>query len=219
VADPEPHSRECYARQATQRGGYFHPWKRVLGGPDPEAGFDLVLQELLATRPRVLEAGCGHGPDAARSGGLSASWTAYDRQPELLDLAARAAPQAELVLWDGKGGVPDALLGPFDLIVSRRGPTSVIPHLPTFAAPDARFLYIGPRLDVPEVPRRLSEIGWDLLGEWRTRVRAWLPSEADYLLRCEFMNEVPDRELWQRDAGPRGLPYFEERYTVLAAAE
>jgi SAM-dependent methyltransferase len=218
MTDPEPHSREWYARQARERGGYFHPWNRALGGPEPEQVFDLLLQGLLATRPRVLEAGCGHGPDAARFGGLSASWTAYDRQPELLDLAASTAPEANYVLWDGKGRVPDVLQGPFDLIVSRRGPTSVIEHLPTFAAPGARFLYVGPRLDVPEVPQRLSTAGWVLLGEWRTRVRAWLPGEADYLLRCEFMNETPDPEAWQRDADPRGLPYFEERYTVLAAA-
>lgn len=218
MTDPEPHSQGWYARQATERGGYVHPWQRVLDGPDPESTFDLLLQGLLATRPRVLEAGCGHGPDAARFGPLSAGWTAYDRQPELLALAARNAPEASSVMWDGKGGVPDALKGPFDLIVSRRGPTSVIAHLPAVAAPGARFLYVGPRLDVPAVPQRLSAAGWAILGEWRTRVRAWLPTEADDRLRREFMSEAPDPEAW-RSAQERGLPYHEERYTVLAAAE
>lgn len=101
--------------------------------------------------------------------------------------------------------------------MSRRGPTGVILHLPAVAAPGARFLYVGPELDVPQVGARLSEIGWAVLGEWRERVRGWLPTEQDYLLRCEFMNRTPDPDLW-KTATERGLPYFEERYNVLAGA-
>jgi SAM-dependent methyltransferase len=216
---PEPHSRDWYAKQAHERGGYVHPWQRVLDGPEPETTFDSLLLELLNSRPHVLEAGCGHGPDAHKFGSLAGSWTAYDRQPELLELAVQNAPDARFFLWDGKSTVPAELEGPFDLIVSRRGPTSVIGQLPAVAAPGARFLYIGPRLDVPEVPERLSEVGWAVLGEWRTRVRAWLPTEADYLLRCEFMNQTPEPDVWRQGKTARGLPYFEERYTVLAAAE
>ena len=219
MTDPEPHSREWYALHARQRGGYGHPWARVLDGPEPETTFTALLESFLGPAVRVLEAGCGHGPDAARYAAQAACWTAYDRQPELLELAGRNAPNAHLTLWDGRGGLPAGLEGTFDLIVSRRGPTSVIPHLPALAAPGARFLYVGPRLDVPQVGIRLADIGWALLGEWRERVRGWLPSEADYLLRCEFMNLAPDPAIWQRQATTRGLPYFEERYTVLAAAE
>ena len=219
MADPEPHSREWYALQARERGGYVHPWARVLDGPEPETTFTALLESSLGPAVRVLEAGCGHGPDAARYATQAACWTAYDSQSELLELAAANAPAATVVLWDGRGGVPAALAGPHDLIVSRRGPTSVIPHLPALAAPGARFLYVGPRLDVPQVGTRLAEIGWAVLGEWRERVRGWLPSEADYLLRCEFMDLAPDPSIWQREATARGLSYFEERYTVLAAAE
>ena len=63
---PEPHSREWYALQARERGGYNHPWKRTLDGPEPETTFTSVLESLLRPETRVLEAGCGHGPDAAR---------------------------------------------------------------------------------------------------------------------------------------------------------
>lgn len=217
MTGPEPHSRAWYARQAEKHGGYVHPWKRRLDGPEPEATFGSLLESLLASGVRVLEAGCGHGPDATRYAGHAASWTAYDHQPELLALARRNAPAAHLHLWDGRVPVPAALGGPFDLIMSRRGPTGVILHLPALAAPGARFLYVGPELDVPQVSARLSEIGWAVLGEWRERVLGWLPTEEDYLLRCEFMNRTPDPDLW-KTATERGLPYFEERYTVLAGA-
>lgn len=211
-----PHSREWYARLARELGGYRHPWTRVLDGPDPELTFDALLLEHLTPETRVLEAGCGHGPDAARFGPSCTRWAAYDREPELLTLARENAPHAEFHLWDGKGGVPEALRGPFDLIVSRRGPTGVIPHLPTVAAAGARFLYVGPHLDVPRVPERLRAVGWAALGEWRVSVRARVPTREDWLLRCEFMGEAARREDWEAKATPRGLSYREERYIVLA---
>lgn len=212
----QPHSREWYARLARELGGSRHPWTRVLDGPDPELTFDALLADLLRPETRVLEAGCGHGPDALRFGGQCVRWAAYDRQPELLDVARATAPHAEFHLWDGKGKVPPVLHGPFDLIVSRRGPTSVIHHLNAMAAPDARFLYVGPRLEVPRVPKRLAAVGWELLGEWRVSVRAWTPQWADWQIRREFMGGAARREDWDAQATERGMPYREERYVALA---
>jgi cyclopropane fatty-acyl-phospholipid synthase-like methyltransferase len=34
--------------------------------PEPETTFTSILESLLEPNMRVLEAGCGHGPDAAR---------------------------------------------------------------------------------------------------------------------------------------------------------
>lgn len=212
-----PRSREWYGRLARELGGYRHPWARVLDGPDPEGIFDALLVGLLTPHTRVLEAGCGHGPDAARFGPAGARWVGYDFTPELLELARVNAPEAEFHLWDGRGEVPPTLRGPFDLIVSRRGPTSVIPHLPVLAAPDARFVYVGQTLDAPQVPERLGQIGWDVLGEWRVSVRAWVPTWADWEVRCSFMGIEAIRTDWDAHATPRGMPYREERYVVLAA--
>ncbi|GGM09592.1 class I SAM-dependent methyltransferase [Deinococcus aerophilus] len=212
----QPHSRAWYARLAAELGGYCHPWIRVLDGPDPELIFDTTLQTLLHPATRVLEAGCGHGPDALRFGGQCARWVAYDRQPELLELARAGAPHAVCHLWDGKGEVPQGLCGPFDLIVSRRGPTSVIDHLPAVAASDARFLYVGPRLDVPRVSERLAAVAWTIQAEWRVSVRAWAPTWDDWQTRCGFMTEPALREDWDAHATERGMPYREERYIVLA---
>lgn len=216
---PEPHSRAWYAEQARTRGGYVHPWTKSLDGPDPEGLFDTLLAGLLHPGARVLEAGCGHGPDAVRFGAGVGHWTGYDRQPELLGLARQNAPDARFVLWDGRGEVPAELHGPFDLIVSRRGPTGVVPHLPALAAPEARYLYVGPGWDVPRHRERLAVIGWRPLFEAHTRTRAWLPSPSDYALMCEFNSLEADPAHWAAHTTPRGLPYFEERVTVLAAAD
>lgn len=191
----------------------------MLGGPDPELTFDALLAGRLGPGVRVLEAGCGHGPDAARFGAQAGRWVAYDRQPELLALARANAPHAEFYLWDGRGSVPDPLRGPFDLIVSRRGPTGVIDHLPAVVAPDARLLYVGPTLDVPHVPERLAAVSWAIHGEWRVSVRAWAPTWEDWTTRCECMGEEARPEDWETRATARGLAYREERYVVLAGAQ
>lgn len=212
-----PHSRAWYARLARESGGYSHPWARTLDGPDPELTFDALLAERLNPHTRVLEAGCGHGPDAARFGPQCARWVAYDWVPELLEQARSNAPQAEFHLWDGKGAVPTGLRGPFDLIVSRRGPTSVIDHLNAMAAPGAHFLYVGPRLDVPRVPERLAAVNWQVLAEWHVSVQAWIPGWADWQLRCEWMGETVCSDDWAAHADARGMAYREERHVVLAA--
>ncbi|ULH17988.1 class I SAM-dependent methyltransferase (plasmid) [Deinococcus sp. KNUC1210] len=213
----ESHSREWYARLAQQQDGYRHPWQRTMDAPDPELTFDALLMTYLHPDVQVLEAGCGHGPDAVRFGRDCARWVAYDFQPLLLNQARQHAPHAEFHLWDGKGDVPPGLRGPFDLIVSRRGPTSVIRHLPSVAAPGATFLYVGPRLEVPQVPERLQQVGWEIVGESRVCVQAYTPSWEDWQLRCQFMGEHAEREEWESKVTGRGMPYKEERYIVIAS--
>jgi len=75
----QAHSREWYARLARELGGYRHPWRHEPDGPPPEGVFDVLLEDSLGLDVRVLEAGCGHGPDAARHAGRVAVWTAYDQ--------------------------------------------------------------------------------------------------------------------------------------------
>ncbi|WP_245808510.1 hypothetical protein [Deinococcus hopiensis] len=100
--------------------------------------------------------------------------------------------------------------------MSRRGPTSVILHLPAVTAPGARFLYVGPELEVPRVPERLTAVGWRVLAEYRVSVRAWAPIWEDWATHCEWQGEAARREDWEQRAAARGLAYREERYVVLA---
>ena len=217
----QPHSREWYAQIARDLGTYQHPWTRHLDGPDPELTYDALLSTLLSGDMWVLEAGCADGKDAARYGPHTSAWVGYDRESGFLDAARRSAPNATFVIWDGQGKVPGALRGPFNLIVSRRGPTSVIDHLPALAAPGARFLYVGPdALNAPVQTRtRLKAVGWTVLGEWSLQVRAWLPTEDDDRARSAFLGESHDPERWATDAEARGRAYWEERWLVLAAAQ
>ncbi|BDP43214.1 hypothetical protein DAETH_31830 [Deinococcus aetherius] len=94
----------------------------------------------------------------------------------------------------------------------------MIRHLPAVAAPGARFLYVGPTLDVPQVPERLAAVGWAVHGEWRVSVRAWAPTWEDWATRCTWMGEEARREDWEARATARGLAYREERDVVLAGA-
>lgn len=100
--------------------------------------------------------------------------------------------------------------------MSRRGPTSVILRLPELAAPQAHFLYVGPRLHVPQVPERLQAVGWEVLGEWRAAVLAYAHTWADWQTRCKWMGEEARQSDWDAQAGAEGMPYHEERYVVLA---
>ncbi|AZI43069.1 SAM-dependent methyltransferase [Deinococcus psychrotolerans] len=215
----KPHSREWYSKIARELGTYDHPWKRHTDGPDPELIYDALLSNLIAGGMWVLEAGCADGKDAARFGSYAAAWTGYDREEEFIKIARQKVPQAAFAVWDGKSELSMMLRGPYDLVVSRRGPTSVIDHLPEVAAPEARFLYVGPTLDSPRVPDKLSAIGWTILGEWHTRVRTWLPTEEDDRARSEFLGEDHDPERWQAESEVRGRMYWEERQTILAAAK
>ena len=216
----QPHSREWYAQIARELGTYQHPWTRHLDGPDPELTYDALLSAVLSGDMWVLEAGCADGKDAARFGPHASAWVGYDREPGFLDAAQQNAPDAAFTVWDGKGEIPSALRGPFDLIVSRRGPTSVIDHLSALAAPGARFLYVGPdALNAPALARAcLEAIGWTVLGEWSLRVRAWLPTEDDDRARSAFLGEDHDPERWAATAETRGRAYWEERSVLLAAA-
>lgn len=211
-------AHERYTRLARELGGYFHPWERTLAGPDPDLTFDLLLSDLLTPQTRVLEAGCGHGPDAMRFGRNAAAWVAYDFVPELLQQARANAPHAQFHLWNGKNEIPAALSGPFDLIVSRRGPTSVILRMPELAASDAQFLYVGPRLEVPQVPERLQTVGWEIVGQWRVSVLAYAPTLHDWQTRCEWMEAPCERADWNKYATAQGMPYHEERLIVSAKA-
>ncbi len=212
-----PQSREWYAKLARDLGTHRRPWKRHLDGPDPELIYDALLSNLLGSGMWVLEAGCGDGQDAARFGAYAAAWTGYDHDLKLIERARQQVPQAAFVVWQGEGELSMMLRGPYDLIVSRRGPTEVIAHLPEVAAPEARFLYVGERTN--SAAEQLGVVGWSVLGEWHTRVRAWLPSEADDRARSEFLGQDHDPERWATEAEARGRLYWEERQTVLAAAK
>ncbi len=135
----KPHSRAWYVQLAAQTGIYEYPWTQVLSAPSGETLFDALLEELLTPEAHMLEAGCGHGRDAQRYAGRVQSYTGYDFTPVYVARARENVPEAEFVLWDSScEPVPESFERRFDLVFSRRGPTSVVLHLPELCAPGAR---------------------------------------------------------------------------------
>ena len=123
----EPHSREWYAAIP---GDYVLPWKQDLLGVSGETMFVALLEQHILAAKSVLEAGCAGGRDAALYAPKVKSWMGYDFAPQFLETArARQLPNATFIDWDsGHEGIPNDISAraPFDLIFSRRGPTSVI---------------------------------------------------------------------------------------------
>jgi len=219
VMTPTPHSQGWYVSLADQHGRYEHPWKQRLLGPGGEDLYTSLLEAHLAPNARVLEAGCGHGPDAARYAPRVARWVGYDFAPGFLETARREVPGAEFVVWhSGREAPPTTVRPPFDLIVSRRGPTSVIDHLGVLAAPGASFLYVGPGGDdlATRVRTRLAANGVVPAAEWTVRARGFLPTFEDYALRCAYNSSEPSRAEWEAGATDEGLCFVEERFVCLA---
>ncbi|WP_051964699.1 hypothetical protein [Deinococcus misasensis] len=190
-------------------------------GPSGEDLYTHLLQASLKPDSKVLEAGCAHGPDAVEHVNQVALWTGYDWMEDFLKVSREKVPSGRFVCWDGKTQVPEVLQGSYNLLVSRRGPTSFLNHLQTFAAPEALVLCIYPTSEVRQkVLDRLQEAGADLLGEWTFRVRGHLPEFQDFVLHQRWNADERTmqalKEEWSLQATKHGFPFFEERYIVQA---
>ncbi|GGJ22564.1 hypothetical protein GCM10008938_05990 [Deinococcus roseus] len=107
--------------------------------------------------------------------------------------------------------------GRYDLLVSRRGPTSFLNHLPVFAAPRAEVLCIYPSEEVrTKVLQQLENAGAEVLGEWTFRTRGHLPTLNDLVLYQRWNGDERSAEqlqdLWDPRASDQGYPIIEERY-------
>ena len=218
----KPHSRAWYAQLAAETGRYEYPWTQVLTAPSGETLFDTLLEEFLTPERRVLEAGCGHGRDARRYARRVRSYTGYDFTPAYVGRARQNAPQAEFVLWDSsREPVPEHLRGRFDLVISRRGPTSVISHLPELCAPGACVLCLHPNDGSVKarVRERLAGVGLATDAQWHTHIKGFLPTLEDFVSYRRFHGDERASEAlvaqWRKGAEPRGFPMEERRYIYL----
>ncbi len=224
----KPHSRVWYAQLAAETGAYEYPWTQVLTAPSGEVLFDTLLEELLTPECDVLEAGCGHGLDAQKYAQRVRSYTGYDFTLAFLERAKQNAPQAEFVLWDSScEPTPEAFKGRFDLVVSRRGPTSVILHLRQLCSPGAHVLCLHPDDGVNEgateerIGERLAQVGLTPDAEWHTCIKGFLPTLEDFILYRRFHGDARAPEAlcaeWDEgaDKGKGGFLMEERRYMYL----
>ena len=212
----KPHSKAWYAELAAKTGVYEYPWTQVLSAPSGEALFDALLENLLTPELNVLEAGCGHGRDAGRYAPRVKSYTGYDFTPAYVERARKDVPRAAFVVWDSsREPVPD--FGQrFDLIISRRGPTSVISHLPELCAPGAHVFSVHPGDGETRVKERLMQADLEPDAEWHVRVKGFLPTFKDFTAYRQFHGD--ERTLdeleaeWDEGKGAEGFPTEERRY-------
>ncbi len=218
----KPHSRAWYAQLAAETGVYEYPWTQVLSAPSGETLFDTLLEGLLTPEVHVLEAGCGHGRDAQRYAGRVRSYTGYDFIPAYVTRARENVPEAEFVVWDSsREPVPERFKGRFDLVFSRRGPTSVVLHLLELCAPGARVLCVHPEDGTVEarVRERLAGVGLAPDAQWQVRVNGFLPTLEDFVLYRRFHDDERTPEAlgaeWNEGAERQGFPIEERRYIWL----
>lgn len=217
----QPHSREWCAAIP---GDYAHPWTQDLLEVSSEMLFDALLERHISPAKSVLEAGCAGGRDAALYAPGVKSWTGYDFAPQFLETArARQLPNAAFVDWHSRREeIPKVISGraPFDLIVSRRGPTSVIQHLPALAAADSRLIYIGPRGTdlLEEIAAKLAGVDWQVTWSAVVEAHGFLPTFEDYALYSEF-NALPvSRVEFDAMTTARSFPFVETRCVIVATS-
>lgn len=217
------HSRAWYAKLATETGGYEYPWTQVLSAPGGDALFDTLLEGLLTPHCNVLEAGCGHGRDAQRYAHRVRSYTGYDFIPAFVARARRDVPQAEFVVWDSsREPTPEGFKGRFDLVVSRRGPTSIILRLLELCAPGAYVFCFHPNNDgsaEERVGERLAQVGLVVDAQWQVCVKGVLPTLADFIAYRRFHGDERALEAlgaqWKGAAEKQGFPMEERSYLYL----
>ncbi len=216
----KPHSKAWYAQLAAKTGVYEYPWVQDLTAPSGEALFDALLEDLLRPELNVLEAGCGHGLDAQRYAPRVQSYTGYDFTPVYVERARQNAPRAEFVVWDSSREPVPEFGRRFDLVMSRRGPTSVIPHLLELCTLGARVLCIAPADGEARVKGRLAQAGLEPDSEWHVRVKGILPTKEDFVAYRRFGGDEHPLEAlyaeWDEGKEARGFPMEERRYIYLA---
>lgn len=218
----KPQSYEWFNRLAQTQGGYFYPWKQTLEAPSGELLFDALLENLLRPEMAVLEAGCGHGSDALRFGPKVKSWMGFDFVEAFLAIARdRALEQSnlEFFYWNsGKNPPHPRLQNSFDLIVSRRGPTSVIAHLKSLGKSGSKVLCIHPgdADSIAKVRQRLSDAHIKPSAHWRAEVKGWLPTLEDWLQYASFQGDARNLEqleqAWRTQSEEKGFPITEKRF-------
>jgi SAM-dependent methyltransferase len=203
---------------------YTHPWQQNLLEVSGEVFFNALLEKYCNLNTTVLEAGCAGGRDAALYAPKVRHWTGFDFMPHFLATArAKTIANASFIDWhSSKESIPSAILenAPFDLIVARRGPTSVVQHLPSLTRAGAKFIAVaaGDSVLFEQYKLRLEAVNWEITWSAVVTAKGFLPTFEDYCLQREY-NALPfSRADWDANCTPLGLPFLESRVVLMAQA-
>ncbi|HEX7005117.1 MAG TPA: class I SAM-dependent methyltransferase [Trueperaceae bacterium] len=149
-----------YDRVAERFGGYTQTWSSVVEGRSGEDAFVELLHSRLEPHMHVLDAGCGSGEFTLEVSRHSARVTGFDFAAKMIAAAdENAARSGTNKVRFEHADTRDLPFGAesFDLIYSRRGPTSILLH-PELLRPGGWMIGVhSERRDVVE--ERLASSG------------------------------------------------------------
>lgn len=195
--------RAWYDRIAERSGGYRKTWSSTLVGDSGEEAFVEVLWSLLRNDMHVLDAGCGSGEFTLEVAGRAGRVTGFDFSEKMIAAAERNAARARLghvsFVHTGTGDL--ALAGSeFDLVYSRRGPTSILLH-PEVVSRGGWMLGVhSGRLEV--VKERLSASGLDKVEIEEFEALELFPTVADF---AAFWSRMPGHPNYLESSNAEGL--------------
>ncbi|MDF2629316.1 MAG: Methyltransferase type 11 [Symbiobacteriaceae bacterium] len=197
--------RDWYEALARKFGGYRKMWDSEFEGEDGEAAFTAFLRETLRQKgaedaglmprrpgPTVLDVGCGDGLYTLHVSALAAQVTGLDFSPEMITLARRNQQSAAIPNVDFVGATTSGTALPFpdqsfDLIFSRRGPSSHLADARRVLKPGGLVagIHTGAR---DEIIGRVEAAGFQVVRNQEYRGTEIFPTREDYAL---FLSRIP----------------------------
>jgi SAM-dependent methyltransferase len=188
-------SQDWYEQHARRFGGYRKLWESTIKGPNGEAAFTSWLRETIPQHPRVMDIGCGDGLYTLHMSALAKHITGIDYAPTMVALARRyqqsaAVTNATFLELNGREPLPFDN-GEFDLIFSRRGPSSHLMEARRVLRRGGLVagIHSGAR---EEIIGRVQAAGFRLIRNEAFAGVEVLPSLEDYALFLSRLPGFPD---------------------------
>lgn len=124
---------EWYDQIAKQLGGYVQNWTHEVKGLSGEQVFENTLKQVINPEMYVLDAGCGHGDFTMKWVNQCRQIIGIDNSIEMINIAQQqtldnsSIRNVQFIHASTKDGLPFNEQT-FDIIYSRRGPTSIIQY-------------------------------------------------------------------------------------------
>lgn len=185
--------RSWYDRIAARDGGYVRTWSSTVSGRSGETAFEELLFSTLRPDMGVLDAGCGSGEFTLQAAAAAGHVVGFDYAAGMINAARRNLPgtcaaNVDFVLASSRELPFEP--GSFDVVYSRRGPTSIL-RRPDLLAPGGWMLRVhGARRD--DIESQLESGGYEdvRIDEFRALER--FPTLEDFARYWSRMPGHPD---------------------------
>lgn len=181
---------EWYDTIAKRLGGYVQNWKHDVHGLSGEDVFERLLVEHITNESILLDAGCSHGDFTMKWSKLCQRIIGIDNSQEMIHAAQQLAatlelPNVEFHYASTKAGLPFNAES-FDIIYSRRGPTSII-QFAHLLKPGGLMLGIH-STNRGKVEEQLSESQLQDIQIYEYLATMTFPTQEDFI---RFLSRIP----------------------------